>query len=87
MAKRIAIEKLKVVITELEREKALIDQQVVYNLIKPNKVMFDPTQKSMLIGFFTNKDIFLNKLIPMISVYLEQTKNCIVLFDTFHQKA
>lgn len=51
--------------------------EAVQNLIKPNAVMFDPLQKSNLIGFLTNKDIFLNKLITMISVYLDQTKNCI----------
>lgn len=71
---------------ELEREKALIDQQEVFKLIKPSAVMFDPVQKSMLIGFFTNRDIFLNKLIPMLSVYLDQTKNCMSLLVKFQQK-
>lgn len=86
VSKRIAIEKLKNVIMELEREKALIDQQEVFKLIKPSAVMFDPVQKSMLIGFFTNRDIFLNKLIPMLSVYLDQTKNCMSMLVKFQQK-
>lgn len=42
MSKRIAIEKLNYQITDLEREKAMIDQQVVVKLIKPSAVMFDP---------------------------------------------
>ena len=48
--------------------------------------MFDPLQKSMLIGFFTNRDIFLNKLIPLLSVYLDQTKNCINLLQAFQKQ-
>ena len=60
----------------MEREKSYIDQDVVTKLIKPSSVMFDPLQKSMLMGFFTHKDIFLNKLIPMLSVYLDQTRIC-----------
>ena len=39
----------------------------------------------MLIGFFTNRDIFLNKLIPLLSVYLDQTKACITLLQKFQQ--
>jgi hypothetical protein len=58
-------------IVDLEREKAYKDQEIVQKLIKPSAVMFDPLQKSMLIGFFTNRDIFLNKLIPLMSVYLD----------------
>jgi hypothetical protein len=85
VAKRIAIERLNWQITDLEREKSIIDQQVVVKLIKPSAVMFDPVQKSMLIGFFTNRDIFLNKLIPMLSVYLDQTKNCNQMLQQFQQ--
>mmetsp|Transcript_14153 Transcript_14153/g.24047 ORF Transcript_14153/g.24047 Transcript_14153/m.24047 type:complete len:91 (-) Transcript_14153:661-933(-) len=40
----------------------------------------------MLIGFFTNRDIFLNKLIPMLSVYLEQTRQCQALFAVIMRK-
>jgi hypothetical protein len=58
----------------------------VQKLIKPSSVMFDPLQKSMLIGFFTNRDIFLNKLIPLLSVYLDQTKNCINLLQAFQKQ-
>lgn len=58
-------------IVDLEREKAYKDQEVVQKLIKPSAVMFDSLQKSMLIGFFTNRDISLNKLIPLMSVYLD----------------
>jgi len=58
-------------IVEFERDKANIDMNVVQSLIKPSAVMFDSLQKSMLIGFFTNRDIFLNKLIPLLSVYLD----------------
>ena len=58
-------------IVDLEREKAYKDQEIVQKLIKPSAVMFDPLQKSMLIGFFTNRDIFLNKLIPLMSVYMD----------------
>ena len=28
----------------------------------------------MLIGYFANRDVFLNKLIPIIIVYLDQSK-------------
>ena len=45
--------------------------QVIQKLIKPSAVMFDPLQKSMLIGFFTNRDIYMNKLIPILIVYLD----------------
>jgi hypothetical protein len=58
-------------ITELEIEKSLIDTALVNKLIKPSDVLFDPLQKSMLIGYFTNRDNFLNKLIPLLSVYLD----------------
>lgn len=77
VAKRIAIFRQNQKIVEREVEKSNLDMDAVQNLIKPNAVMFDPLQKSNLIGFLTNKDIFLNKLITMISVYLDQTKNCI----------
>lgn len=77
VAKRIAIFRQNQKIVEREIEKSNLDMGAVQNLIKPNAVMFDPLQKSNLIGFLTNKDIFLNKLITMISVYLDQTKNCI----------
>ena len=73
-------------IQEKEVEKAIIDGQSVQKLIKPSSVMFDPLQKSMLIGFFTNRDIFLNKLIPLLSVYLDQTKNCIQLLQAFQKQ-
>ena len=55
-------------------DKASIDSQIVQKLIKPTQVMFDPMQKSMLIGYFTNRDIFLNKLITLLSVYLDSCK-------------
>ena len=58
-------------ITELEIEKSEIDTALVHKLIKPRDVLFDPLQKSMLIGYFTNRDNFLNKLIPLLSVYLD----------------
>ena len=59
------------IIVEKEKEKSSIDQGVVSKLIKPSAVMFDPLQKAMLIGFFTNRDIYLNKLIPLLSIYLD----------------
>jgi len=59
---------------------------VVKELIKPSAVMFDPLQKSMLIGFFTNRDIFLNKLIPILIVYLDQTKCSLTMLKDFQQK-
>ena len=40
----------------------------------------------MLIGFFTNRDVFLNKLIPMLSVYLEQTKQSQKMFNDLMKK-
>ena len=49
---------------------------MVSKLIRPSAVMFDPVQKPILIGFFTNRDIYLNKLIPLLSVYLDQTNTC-----------
>lgn len=85
VAKRILIQKYNNYIVEKEIEKSLIDMQVVESLIKPSRVMFDPLQKSMLIGFFTNRDIFLNKLIPLLSVYLDQTKACQKLLVDFQQ--
>ena len=75
VAKRIAVFKLNQRIVEREVEKSNMDMKVVQSLIRPNNVMFDPLQKSNLIGFLTNKDVYLNKLISMISVYLEQIKN------------
>lgn len=51
-------------------------------LIIPKSVMFDPLQKSMLIGYFTNRDLFLNKLITLLSVYLDSCKQCITLLES-----
>ncbi len=68
------------VILDKEKEKSIIDMQVVQRLIKPSAVMFDHLQKSMLIGFFTNRDQFLNKLIPLLSIYIDQTKLYITQF-------
>lgn len=80
-AKRIDIERLNLQIENLEREKSIMDQQVVVKLIKPSAVMFDPVQRAELISFFTNRDIFLNKLIPLLSVYLDQTKTCMQMYQ------
>ena len=74
--KRIAIQKMNSQIINLEREKSQIDMEIVKSLIKPSAVMFDHIQKSNLIGFFTNLDTFLNKLIPMLCVYFDQTLQC-----------
>jgi len=76
VAKRIAIHRQNRRITEREEDKSRLDMDAVQNLIKPNAVMFDPLQKSNLIGFLTNKDTYLMKLITMHSVYLDQTKSC-----------
>ena len=59
---------------------------VVKELIKPSAVMFDPLQQRMLVGFFTNRDIFLNKLIPILIVYLDQTKCSLTMLKDFQQK-
>lgn len=66
-------------IVDKEMDKAGIDAQIVSKLIIPKQVMFDPLQKSMLIGYFTNRDIFLNKLITLLTVYLGSCKQCIDL--------
>ena len=73
-------------ITNYEIEKSSIDMGVLQKLIKPSAVMFDPLQKSMLIGFFTNRDIFLNKLIPILIVYLDQTKSSLTMLKDFQNK-
>ena len=72
-------------IVELEKQKAYIDFEIVKALIKPSTVMFDKLQNSMLIGFFTNRDIFLNKFIPLLSVYLDQASSCIKMTNEYHQ--
>lgn len=36
----------------------------------------------MLIGYFTNRDNFLNKLITLLSVYLDSCKQCINLLES-----
>ena len=47
-------------IIEQEVNKSRIDTKALESLIKPSTVMFDPLQKSNLIGFLTTKDQFLN---------------------------
>ena len=64
----------------MEAEKSEVDRECLQSIIDPRQIMFDPLQKANLISFFTNKDIFLIKLIPMLSVYLEQTKQCQELY-------
>lgn len=71
VSKRIAMHKKNLAIVAKEVEKSKLDMAVLEKLIKPSTVMFDPLQKGMLIGFFTGRDLFLNKLIPLLSVYLE----------------
>lgn len=41
--------------------------------------MFDPIQKSILIGYFTNRGAFLGRLIPLLSVFMDQSKTCVTL--------
>lgn len=60
--------------------------EIVKGLIKPSAVMFDHIQKSNLIGFFTNLDFFLNKLIPMLCVYFDQTLQCSQKQQNFNKK-
>ena len=48
--------------------------------------MFDPLQKSMLIDYFTNRDVFLNKLVPKLSVYLDQCKVCMQQLEALNAK-
>lgn len=80
--KRQHMERNNLAIIEKEIEKSNIDAQIVNKLIIPKSVMFDPLQKSMLIGYFTNRDYFLNKLITMLSVYLDSCKQCITLLES-----
>lgn len=56
---------------EVEIIKSALDTSIVDKLIKPKTVMFEPLQKSLLIGYFTDKDIFLNKLIPLLIMYMD----------------
>lgn len=76
------MERNNLAIIDKEIEKSNIDAQTVNKLIIPKSVMFDPLQKSMLIGYFTNRDIFLNKLITLLSVYLDSCKQCITLLQS-----
>ena len=74
------------IIIDKEIEKSIIDMQVVQKLIKPSAVMFDPLQKSMLVGFFTNRDQFLSRLIPLLSIYIDQSKLCISMFQEIQSR-
>ena len=49
-------EKINQIILEKEIEKSTIDANIVQKLVRPTTVMFDPLQKSLLIGYFTEKD-------------------------------
>lgn len=83
--KRIHMQKTNEAIVEKEVEKSNMDASVVHKLIIPKAVMFDPLQQSMLIGYFTGRDIFLNKLIPLLSVYLDRCRACRALVQA-HEK-
>ena len=48
--------------------------------------MFDPLQKSLLIGYFTEKDQFLNKIIPLLIMYMDYSKNSINLVEQLQSK-
>lgn len=63
-------------IKDREKEKSEIDRGVLDNVMQQNKVLFDPLQKSMLIGFFTNKDAFMIQLLTQLSVYYDQVFKC-----------
>ena len=43
--------------------------------------MFDPLQKSLLIGYFTGRDSFLNKLSPLLIMYMDYSHSSIKLAD------
>ena len=80
------MERINSAIYDKETEKSNIDANIVNKLIIPKSVMFDPLQKSMLIGYFTNRDNFLNKLITLLSVYLDSCKQCINLLESHNQQ-
>ena len=48
--------------------------------------MFDPLQKSLLIGYFTGRDQFLNKLIPLLIMYMDYSNNSINLVEQLQSK-
>ena len=63
-------------IKDREKEKSEIDRGVLDNVMQQNKVLFDSLQKSMLIGFFTNRDAFMIQLLTQLSVYYDQVFKC-----------
>ena len=63
-----------------------MDTALVVKLIKSSTVMLDPLQKSILIGYFTNRDVYLNKLIPLLSVFMDQSNTCKKLLEEIHKK-
>ena len=75
--RRIAIEKVNNKITEKEKDKSQVDAEVMKTLVVGFKdIMFHPLLKSMLIGYLTQRDHYLNRIIPLLLVYLDQSKNC-----------
>lgn len=63
-----------------------MDSTLVVKLIKSSTVMLDPLQKSILIGYFTNRDVYLNKLIPLLSVFMDQSQQTKKMLEQIHKK-
>ena len=70
---RVQLQRVNAAILEKETQKSVMDRTLVVRLIKSSTVMLDALQKSILIGYFTNRDVYLNKLIPLLSVFMDQS--------------
>lgn len=72
-------------IKDREKEKSEIDRRVLDDVMQQHKVLFDPLQKSMLIGFFTNRDAFMIQLLTQLSVYYDQVFKCEEMWKQLHE--
>ena len=83
---RVQLQRVNAAILEKETQKSVMDRTLVVRLIKSSTVMLDALQKSILIGYFTNRDVYLNKLIPLLSVFMDQSNQCKKQLEEIHRK-